>query len=176
MSLSLKESLKDLVPHWWGKREVPVTGSESEDPVQSLHREINRAFADFWRSFDAPPFGAGFATAFGGLQPRADVVETDKQIEVSVELPGLEEKDVEVSVSSGLLTVKAEKKSEKEDKKAGWHLSERSYGLVQRAISLPAGADTDHAAAKFRNGVLTVTIPKTATAAGEVKKIAVRQA
>ena len=95
---------------------------------------------------------------------------------MSFDLPGLEEKDLDISIASGLLTVKAERKYESEDRKGSFGMSERSYGLIQRTVSLPPGIDADAAAARYRNGVLTITLPRTALPAPEVKRITVRKA
>jgi HSP20 family protein len=157
------------LPQWWGKREVSESRrTDSDDPFRSLHREITRAFDDFWRGLEPAAFGLTGT----GLNPRADVGETDSTVEVSFELPGLEEKDMEVSIAGGLLTVKAEKKTERE---TGRTLSERRYGMVQRTLSLPPGVDADQAEARYRNGVLTVVLPKVTKPAQEVRRITVNR-
>lgn len=167
---------------WWGKRPAPAsqdrtreparpTSDQTSDPFQALHRDMTRAFDDFWRTFETTPFGLPVL----GMNPRADVTETDKAITLSFELPGLNEKDLEVSVSSGLLTVKAEKKSEPAQGLFSRHVTERSYGLIQRTMSLPPGVDADQAAARYHNGVLTVTVPKLAQPESGPTRIPVRK-
>ena len=104
------------------------------------------------------------------------MVETEAGIEVTVELPGLEEKDIEVSLSDEALTIKGEKKVERKDEKKGYYISERSYGSVYRSIPLPAGVDSDKAEASFKNGVLTVKLPQRPEAKAKVKKIEVKTA
>ena len=178
-------SLKDIVPHWWGKREAePATGGievavKNHDsdvfPFQTLHREIDRAFDNFWRAMDVSPFGGSFNLPGASLNPRTEVTETDKAVDVSFDLPGLDEKDLSVTVANGLLTVKAERKSESENKRTGVHVSERHYGLIQRTVSLPPGTDADNATAKYQNGVLTITLPKVGLPDHEVKRINVRK-
>ena len=168
--MGLPKTFQDLLPQWWGRRETPAVQGEPEDPFQALQRELNRAFASFWRAAEAGPLAGAFPTP----DPRTDVVESDTAVEVSLELPGLEEKDLEVSVTGTLLTVKAEKKHESERHNAGWHVAERRYGLIQRSLTLPAGIDPDRAEARFRNGVLTITVPKTVPTAPAVKKIEVQ--
>ena len=163
----LPKTIQDLVPNLWGKRDQPVVRGEDDDPFLSLHREVNRAFTTFWRTAEIGPFG-------GGLTPRADIVETGQAIEVSLELPGLDETDVDVSVAGGLLTVKAEKKLQADTQGVGWHLAERSYGRIQRTLSLPPNLDPERAEARFRNGVLTITVPKSSGAAA-VRKIDVKK-
>ena len=148
---------------------------EAPSPVVALQREINRVFDGFWRAFEHP-FSGWFEGRVGLGAPRVDVAETDAGVEVTAELPGMDEKDIEVAVSNDLLTIKGEKKHEREEKKKGYYLAERSYGSFYRAIQLPAGVDGSKATAEFKKGVLTVTAPRTAEAAAKVKKIAVKKA
>lgn len=164
-------SIRDLIP--WSRLEnrvpaqVSAAGAAS-DPVLSLHREVNRLFEDVFRGFSVPAL-AGVER--GLLAPSVELSETDKEIRVTAELPGLDEKDVEVMVQEGSLTLRGEKKSEVEDKDRGY--SERSYGRFERRIGLPKGIEQDKASATFKNGVLTVTVPKSASAAESVRRIAV---
>ena len=109
----------------------------------------------------------------GVYSPRIDVKETKGALKISAEMPGIDEKDIDVSVHDGMLTISGEKKVVKEDDELGYHRTERSYGCFARDISLPDMVETDKIEAKFRNGVLTITLPKTAKAIKETKKIAV---
>lgn len=128
---------------------------------------MERVFEDFSRDFGwGPPATADMATA-----PRIDVSETDAEIKMEAELPGVEEKDVEVLLSDGHLTIKGEKKQEKKEKKEDYYLHERSYGSFARSVTLPFDADPDKIKAKFANGVLTVTLPKPPEAKAKAKKI-----
>jgi HSP20 family protein len=167
--------IRDLIP--WGQRGSSASGlvkQEEESPVLSLQRDINRVFDQFWRRFEAAPFG-GFGTSenvLGGGSPRTDIAETDKEIEVSVELPGMDE----ISMTEDTLTIKGEKKDEREEKKKGYYLHERSYGSFYRSIPLPSGIDTNKAGATFKKGVLTVTLPKTPEAQSRVKRVEVKSA
>lgn len=162
-------AMKSLLP--WTRRNGGEVSRFEDNPFMSLHREMNRVFDEFFKRFEAEPF-AGLAPT----GPRADVAETDDSVEVTVELPGLDEKDVEVSVTEDALTIKGEKKSEREEKKKGYYLSERSYGSFFRTIPLPPGVDGEKAVAEFKKGVLNVSIPKTAEAKQKVKKIEVKGA
>jgi HSP20 family protein len=134
---------------------------------------MNRAFESFWseasRSF-------GGRAGSDDAVPRSDVVETDSGVEVSIELPGLDEKEVEVTLTDEALTIRGEKKVERREEKRGYYVSERSYGSIYRSIPLPAGVDSDRAEATFRNGVLTVRLPQSPEAKAKVKKIAVKPA
>jgi len=138
------------------------------NPFMSLQREIDRLFDDFARGF--PTFGNGKAD----LLPSMDVTETDKQIEITAELPGLEEKDVQINVADNLLTIRGEKKAEKEEKDKDYRLIERSYGSFERTLELPDGVNADAIQASIAKGVLKVTVPKPAPA--QSKKIDVKAA
>jgi HSP20 family protein len=168
-------NIRELIP--WNRSRQAVSERRSDpDPVGALRSDINRAFEDFWRWFDVPMTGAPDNDESDTAQPRIDVRETDKAIEVVAELPGLDEGDVDVSICSGALTIRAEKESERETKDQDYLLRERSVGLIERMVPLPDGLDLDAAEASFRNGVLTVTIPKTAEGQASTKRIPVRQA
>jgi HSP20 family protein len=144
-----------------------------DDPVRTMQQSIDRIFDDFWRRFDLPMLGDdGSARA---VVPRVDVRETDQEVEVVAELPGMNEEDVDVSVAQGMLTIRGEKKSEREQEGDGYVLRERSFGRVERIVPLPEGLDVDAAKATFKNGVLTVTIPKTAETQRAAKRIAVQR-
>lgn len=108
--------------------------------------------------------------------PAVDVSESDKAYEITAELPGLDEKNVEVSVANGGLTIKGEKKEEKEQNQKDYYVSERSYGSFERYFGLPEGVDADKIEASFKNGVLKVMLPKTAEAQKPAKKIEVKAA
>ncbi|MBP1875959.1 Spore protein SP21 [Ensifer adhaerens] len=162
--------IRDLIP-WGNNKASEIAKRDEENPVFSLQRDVNRIFDDFWKRFDQP-FGAFGRWDANG--PPTDIAETESALEVSVELPGIDQKDVDVSLMDSALTIKGEKKSEQEESKKGYHLSERSYGSFYRSIPLPSGVDTDKANAQFKNGVLTVTVPKTKEALSRVRKIEVK--
>jgi len=157
-------NLKSLIPVG---RDRSLTGSMS--PFMSLQREIDRLFDDFTRGF--PALSGNGANA---LVPSMDVTETDKEIEITAELPGLEEKDVQVNVADNLLTIRGEKKAEKEQKDKNYRLVERSYGSFERTLELPDGVNADAIKANISKGVLKVSIPKPAPA--QAKKIDVKSA
>lgn len=167
-------TFRDLIP--WSRQEnrlpVQVSAERGRDndthPLLSLHREMNRLFDNVFRGFGVPPL-AGLDRAAGW--PHVELGETDREIRVTAELPGLDEKDVEITVEDGALTLRGEKRSEVDDKDRGY--TERSYGRFERRIGLPQGIDRDHAGATFRNGVLTVTLPKTDAANENVRRIPV---
>jgi HSP20 family protein len=151
-------------------------------PLESLQREIDRLFEDFgqWR-FPFTRALAGFepmwqAGMSWGAVPAVDVVESDKTYEITAELPGIDEKNVELTVSGGMLSIKGEKSEEKEDKQKGYYLSERQYGSFQRSFALPEDVEADKIDASFKNGVLTVSLPKKAEAVKPEKKISIKAA
>lgn len=159
-------------------------GAAALRPFESLRREIDRLFDDFewgsWRSpfrrapFDVEPFLRGEVKL--GKVPAVDVADTATNYEITAELPGLDEKDIELKFSDGTLTIRGEKKEEKEEKRKDYYLSERHYGSFQRSFAVPDGVDPEKIEATFQNGVLTVTLPKTAEAQKRVKKIEVKKA
>jgi HSP20 family protein len=153
-------------------------------PVESLRGEIDRLFEDFQRDFLPSTFLQPF---FGSpllpqremswlAKPAVDVVETDTGYEVTAELPGMDEKNVEVKMSNGDLLIKGERQEEKEEKKKDYYLQERQYGSFERRFRVPEGVDADKVEASFKKGVLTVTLPKTVEAQKAEKKIAVKAA
>jgi len=153
-------SVRDLIP--WGRQtssnQAPVPYRESEvTPFFGLRREIDRLFDDMFRL----PSLAGVGTM---SWPSVEVSDSEREVRISAEIPGLSEKDVELTVHDGVLSIRGEKKSETEDKDRGY--SERWYGRFERRIALPSGVEQDKAEASFRDGVLTVTLPKSAEATG----------
>ncbi|MBL8704021.1 MAG: Hsp20/alpha crystallin family protein [Rhodospirillales bacterium] len=127
------------------------------------------------RLFDFEPLPRQAAMA-GAIMPRVNVSETDQAIELSVELPGIDEKDVELLVQDDVLTIRGEKKLEKEEKKKNYHVVERQYGSFQRSYELPEIVDSAKITAKFDKGVLAVTMPKSAKAREATRKIAIGKA
>ncbi|MFN3575948.1 MAG: Hsp20/alpha crystallin family protein [Tabrizicola sp.] len=161
--------IKDLIP-WARKDHAPEPKSEDKNPIATLQQEMNRVFDNFWNRF------GDLDWPWGGGEAKSDVVETKDHVEVSIELPGMEMKDIEVSVTDDMLTVKGEKKIERQEEKKGYYLSERSYGAIYRTIPLPPGVDGEKAEASFRNGVLTIRLPQTPEAQARVKRIEVKGA
>ena len=130
------------------------------DPFLTLHREMNRLFDDVARGGSQPGGQAGSQGTL--LAPHMDVSETDKEIKIQAELPGVSENDVEVALNDDVLTIRAEKKQERKEDREGVHISERMFGTFQRAIRLPFQVNPEQVQAKFENGVLQVTVPKIA--------------
>src|SRR6185503_15331134 len=140
------------------------------NPFFTLHREMNRMFDDVFRGFDLAPFGST-RTLDGLGWPQIDIDETDKEVRITAELPGLDEKDVSLEIANGVLSISGEKKSESEDKSR--RFSERYYGRFERRIPL-VDVEEDKVSAAFKNGVLTITAPKAAEAKN-VRRIAINR-
>jgi HSP20 family protein len=147
-----------------------VRRGDEVSPFLTLHREMNRLFNDVFRGFDLAPFGTGHFLDHGINWPNIEVSETAKEVKVTAELPGLDEKDIDVELANGVLAIKGEKKTETEDKDR--RFSERYYGHFERRIPVD-DVDEDEVSASFKNAVLTVTLPKSAKAQEKVKRIAV---
>lgn len=145
--------------------------------MESMREQMDRLFQSFAAGWPAltgegplPEQRPAFAL---GHMPKVETAEDDKQFEISVELPGVDEKDVSVSVDNGVLTIKGEKKSEREEKKKDYHLTERSYGSFERSFHLPENASQDKITADFENGVLKIALPKSAGGKAGERKIAI---
>ena len=154
--------ITDLIP--WKKKEPVQQDREGspqgeEYPLLTFQQEMNRLFDDFFGGAALEPFGA-LGERWSLFSPRVDVVETDAEIRVSAELPGLDDKDIDVSLSRGELTISGEKRHEKEETGRNYYRSERSFGSFRRSIPLPGEVVTDKVNAVFKNGVLTITLPK----------------
>jgi HSP20 family protein len=158
---------KNIVPA--EKKSVPVR-REEQHPFSLFRQEMNSLFDTFFRGFELEPFKG----RFGAFSPSVDVKESDKDISVTAELPGLDDKDIDVSLSRDSLTIKGEKKEEKEEKGKDYYRMERSFGSFSRTIPLPAEIDVDKVKAEFKKGLLTVTLPKSEKAIKEKKKISVK--
>jgi len=159
-------ALRDLVPWKDGSRNVTLQGNETGNPFLALHREMNRMFDEALRSFDIGSFGSSATMGW----PSVELNETEKEVKIVAELPGLNQNDVAIELSDGLLTISGEKKSESEDKER--RFSERYYGRFERRIPVD-DVDQDKVAASFKDGVLTVTLPKLPSAQRKVKRIAI---
>ena len=169
------------IPVTTDKTTRPATTTQAWQPIETLKNEIDRLFDNFGRDFWRSPFRS--LADFEPLWPSkvaaqfvVDVAESDKAYEITAELPGMDEKNIEVKVVNGNLSIKGEKKDEKEEKKKDYYVSERRYGSFERYFRLPDGVDTDKIEADFKKGVLTVTLPKKAEAQQPAKKIDIKTA
>jgi len=184
--------IKKWIPWNWFKKEeeeagktLPVKrGTQQEhggvlaSPLLQLHQEIDRLFDQAFRGFGLPPFGYDRSLlprlAEGMFKPSLDLGATDKEYIVTVEIPGVDEKDVALEIVNDNLIIRGEKKQEKEEKEKNYYRMERSYGSFERVLSLPEDADQDGVKATYKKGVLTVTLPRRTLPQADVKKIEVK--
>jgi HSP20 family protein len=171
-------AIGDLVPWRWGSLRNFDEGRSFDSlraEMDSLHRSIDRLFADAWTG-NLEPSLLSETWATRKISPNLDVVDDDKAFRVTVELPGMTDKDVAITVADRLLTIRGEKKEEKEKKDKEVFRRERAYGSFRRTIELPSDVDTDKIEAKFKDGVLTIDLPKTKEAQERVRQIPVKAA
>jgi HSP20 family protein len=152
-------AVRDLIP--WRKNKVPV--KREGRSLTSFQEEMDQLFDEFFRGSDLAPFGK-WGTRWSAFNPLVDVVEDEKEVRVSVELPGLDENDIDVSLSHNTLTISGEKRQEREKTGHNYTWAERSYGSFRRSIPLTCQIDRDKVEANFKKGVLTVSLPKVAGA------------
>jgi len=151
------------------------------DPLSTLRREFDRLFDDFSAASGQRPGGMLSAEPFWGGEfglaqaPAVDIVEHDKSYQVTAELPGMEEKDIDVKFADGVLTIKGEKKEESEEKQKDYYRSERRFGAFQRSFRVPNGVEPDKIEATVKNGVLKVLLPKSDDARKREKKIEIKK-
>ena len=183
----LSGKVKDIIPKKKKTGQLPVRvdrypalRSESFDrPFVELQRTTNRLFDDFFKGFGlsggrwSEPLSLT-PDVFGSQWPRVDMSETDNEIRITAELPGVNKDDLEISVSEGRITIRGEKKEQKENKGKDYYRLERSYGAYQRSFSLPCEIDEDKVDASFEHGVLDIKLPKTEAARKRIKKISVK--
>jgi len=158
--------VKTMLPTLWGE------SAADRMPFRALQQEVDKLFNDF--TSDLPLVGRWNGN--GRLAVQVDVAETEKTLEVTAELPGVNEKEIDVSLAGDMLTIKAEKKSDKEEKTKDYHLIERSYGTFERSMRLPFKADPAKIEAKFEKGVLKLVVQKPAEAQTKSQKIEVKAA
>ena len=176
--------LKNLLTPWnWFKKEeeqqvvrpqISGRSSGSSHPLMRLHNEIDQIFDQFYHGFPLFPLRWPQERSKGGVVfPQLNIAESKNAYTITVDVPGVEEKDIELTVEEGTLIIRGEKQTEKEDEHKQYHRVERSYGSFQRVLSLPADAEEDKIEAKFKNGVLTITVTKNTKMTSSGRKIAI---
>lgn len=187
--------LKKLVPWNWFKKEeeagntVPVHHASSvkpyrtNGPVDLLHQEVDQLFDNFFESVGVyPAHSSGFSPFRSGgfflnslteglLKPTLNIGADDKEYAISIEVPGVDQKDIKLEIANNTLTVRGEKKQEREEKEKNYYRMERSYGSFQRVLSLPEDANHDKIEATFKNGVLKISMPRKALSTSNLKQI-----
>ena len=164
-------TLQNLIPSYWNNRKLQ---KREDNTMLAIQRQINDLFDGFFNNFSLVPFEE--LQKHDSFVPKVDIKETKKDIRVSAELPGMDGKDIDLTLTEGTLIIKGEKNSEAEDKKEGYHRIERSYGSFSRVIHLPEGIDEKKVEANYKKGVLKIVIPKTSKAQEKQKKIEVKDA
>ena len=165
------------------KSAAAKAGASGRYSLVTLRHEFDRIMEELSSSLSLNPFRARamevepfrrLQSAFALSMPAVDVVERHREYKITAELPGMDRKDIELSVSDDVITIKGEKKSELTKQKKNVHLSERRYGSFERSFRLPEGASADGIDASYRHGVLTITLPKTSDPRSRQRKISVR--
>jgi len=162
---------QEMVPWRRGRNNVSIRNAES-DPLNALQRRMNRMFDDFFDFGDLNPLRSLGQTA--EFVPRLDVSETDKDYTVTAELAGMDEKDVDLTLQDGVLTIHGEKKIGRDEKSEHCCLTERSYGTFSRSLVLPTEVQEDKIDASFKKGILTIRLPKLPVAESKAKKIEIK--
>lgn len=164
--------MSDLLP-WKKEKDVSIRHGKEEDALLDIRNQMNRMFDEFFeRPFGLRPFG--HSLFMRDFNPQMDVSETEQEVTVTAELPGMDPEDIHVTLDHNTLSISGEKRAEKEEKGQHFYQVERSYGSFRRSISLPAGVDEDKIDATFKNGVLKVKFPKTEKAKEESKRIKIK--
>ncbi len=163
-------SMRELVPWSWGRREASLAPAAGHDPFLALQRQIDDLFNGFARSVGWP--GAGTAER-AALLPSVDLVDDGDKLVLTAELPGMSEKEIELTLREGALVIQGEKREEREVKDKDVYRLERSYGKVHRAVPLPCAVKEDAIKASFKHGILTVKLPKQEGAADRSRRIPV---
>lgn len=166
-------AMRSLTPWRWGRRGVPAGREMEAHPLDMFQREMNRLFDDFFKGFGLRPFGEE-AEAAGAFYPQVDMSEDENAVYVTAELPGLDEKDIDINLSRDSITLKGEKKGEREEKGKESYYMERSYGSFTRVLPIPVDINPDKVEATFRKGVLNITLPKIQKEKKEQKKIEIK--
>ena len=151
------------------RRGDPLSRDIGEPSLSPIQHELNRLFGDFW-----PETLGGMEPWSGSFVPNVDVAEDEKAIRISAELPGMDENDIDVSISNGVLTLQGEKKQDEEETEKGFYCRESAHGKFLRRIDLGSDVDEDKADAEFKKGILTITLPKSEAAQAKAKKIKIK--
>jgi HSP20 family protein len=165
-------AITDIIP-WNRNRALATRRQDVADPFNMLRRDIDRVFGDFLGDLRWPDRMNMLDRQMGSFMPEIDVKETDKEFRVTADLPGMDEKDLEVTFVEGALSIKGEKREEHEEEKGNMFHSERRYGAFERMIPLSSDIDLNKAKAAFKKGVLKITLPKTENARSNRKTIPV---
>lgn len=166
-------TIRDLIP--WKRTETQPVRNDESLYLRQMNNEIEKMFKTFFQSpWSLQPFEP-MDDFLKGFNPDLEINETDKEFAISVELPGVDEKDIQLTLGNGILTISGEKKSETQEKSGRFYRTERSYGAFERQVALPQSVDEDHVNARFKNGVLTVSLAKREAGNKTNQKIEIRR-
>lgn len=168
-------TVRDLLP--FGRTSISV--GRGENPIITFQDEVNRLFSDFFGESSVPSWlqrGQAAQQPMLAVSPAMDVAESDKEFKITAELPGLDIKDVNITVADGYVTIQGEKKQESKEEKEGYFRQERAYGSFKRVVALPDHANLDKAEANFKNGVLSVTVPKQSGSQSKERSLEIKSA
>ncbi|MCX4027727.1 Hsp20/alpha crystallin family protein [Endozoicomonas sp. SM1973] len=179
-------NVKDLIPWNWLKKEEEQEGKNlaiggAYDPIANpliqFHKEVDRLFDSMFKGSGFPSFSDEWSRVSNNMfKPSIDISAKDKEYLISVEVPGVEEKDIKLEMRDNTLIISGEKKNEKEEKEEHHYRVERSYGKFQRMLTIPEDADADEISASFKNGVLCISLPRKELVQSRTKKIAIKKA
>lgn len=166
----------DIVPFRQDRTNLPKTQARDRDPIRDLQADVDRAFGNFWNlmSFPSPH---GMLNAFARTEDvdfKVDVRDSGKEVEIVADLPGLTEDDIEITAGQDSVTIRAERQQQREERRSNQVVVERSVGVIERTIPLPAGSLPNQAAARFKNGVLTIVVPKSAESQSSKRRIKIQ--
>jgi HSP20 family protein len=166
----------DVVAFRQRRANVPAPADRDRDPILALQADVDRAFGNFWNLMSFPMTQA-MLSAFADDEDqdfKVDVRDNGKEVEIVAELPGFTEDDIEVTVGADSITIRAERQQERQERSATAVVLERSVGVLERTIPLPQGSLPDEAAARFKNGALTIVVPKSAESQSRRRKIKIQ--
>jgi HSP20 family protein len=166
-------SIFDLVPFRQRRSGAPAAMDRNRDPVLALESDVDRAFDNFWNMVSLPISRNVIdgLLSDGETDFKIDVRDKDNEVDIVAELPGLSEDDIEVTVDTGGVTIRAEREEERDEREGPSMVRERRFGMIQRTIPLPPGALPEKVTARFRNGILKVTVPKSRDAQSRRRRI-----
>jgi HSP20 family protein len=168
-------TMKYMAPFGWGRRVAPVRQGIEGHPIDLFRSEMNRLVDDFFKGSGVRPFSEEMES-FGAFNPTVDMTEDESSVQVTAELPGMDEKDIEINLTRDSLTIKGEKKTETEKGDKESYCMERSFGSFTRVLPIPADVNPDKVEAVFKKGVLNITLPKLVKEKKAQKKIQIKTA
>ncbi|HVN71747.1 MAG TPA: Hsp20/alpha crystallin family protein [Desulfomonilia bacterium] len=166
-------AMRSMTPSRGVVKGIPINRGREVRPIDAIRRDVSRLFDDFFSGFNLWP-SSERADSFGSFMPQVDMTEDEKSIRINAELPGLDEKDIEISVTDDALTIKGEKKEESEHEGEDVYCTERTYGSFTRVLPIPKQVIVDKVEATFKKGVLNITLPKSENEQHSRRKVEIK--